>query len=718
MAIWNHTDRALQMKIVYYGPGLGGKTTNLQQVHRIIDPGHDTRLISLNTAGDRTLFFDLLPFDLGRLFGYSIKAQIYTVPGQVRYNATRKVVLAGADGVVFVADSAPEKGRENRGAWENLKANLRACGLDPERLPVILQCNKQDLPEARGPEEVAAEIGAGIAGIGAAALQGRGVMETFQAALQATVRRLAELARRGVDPDAIAQHVARTLSAFVTAPGSRTPGPEPQAIAAEAAGEPPGPLSPDDLLRHSVGASLSMAADYSEMREIKNRLAARVRELEALHASVRKLNSTRDVARILEGLAATAKEVPGGGGVSVLVDVSEDGPLQERVLVGLESDPANGVSLDGEVLARRLLRQEEARLAGDVAADRPGASPPLAGVGSLIAVPVLPVHHPALLLIAYCDAGSAGTLGQEELRFLSLLGMQAATALDNAVLYRKMASYSERLESDVLRRTAELRHAYEKLKELDRMKDRFLSSVSHEMNTPLTGILTATDLLDSMTAEGDERKEFLAIVREQGRRLGALVDEVIQLWVLRQGGARLVTGAVSMADLTRKVVEEARAGALARGVQIRHEVLTPRTGLTGDSYLLRLALRHVVNNAVKFSPDGATVRVSVGAEPRGMLCVSVQDEGPGIPPAERERVMERFEQAGDILTAKPSGLGLGLPLVREILQRHSGSIALDRAPAGGTIARVLLPFPGSAEESATCEERGERAPQPAGCLME
>src|SRR5712691_10238032 len=139
LAQWNQTDKTLQTKIVYWGTALGGKTTNLQQIHAITDPEGENRLISLNTSSDRTLFFDLLPLDLGRIFGHALKIQLYTVPGQVRYDATRRVVLSGADAVVFVADSQRGRGAENRAAWENLRANMKAIGLDPLAVPAIVQ---------------------------------------------------------------------------------------------------------------------------------------------------------------------------------------------------------------------------------------------------------------------------------------------------------------------------------------------------------------------------------------------------------------------------------------------------------------------------------------------------------------------------------------------------------------------------------------------------
>ncbi len=141
MVQFNFSERTIKAKVVYYGPAQSGKTTNLEQIHRLTDPESANRLISLNTAQDRTLFFDLLPFSLGAVSGYDFKIQLYTVPGQVQYNATRRVVLAGADAVVFVADSQKAAHKENVSAFENMKVNLLANRLVPEKVPLVLQYN-------------------------------------------------------------------------------------------------------------------------------------------------------------------------------------------------------------------------------------------------------------------------------------------------------------------------------------------------------------------------------------------------------------------------------------------------------------------------------------------------------------------------------------------------------------------------------------------------
>ena len=154
MVLINVAQREISCKIVYYGPGLCGKTTNIQVVHDRTPQENKGKLTSLATEGDRTLFFDFLPLDLGTVGGMRTKFQLYTVPGQVFYNATRKLVLRGADGVIFVADSSRRKMRENVESVENLISNMKEYGMDIEDIPLVFQWNKRDLPDAVPVEEL------------------------------------------------------------------------------------------------------------------------------------------------------------------------------------------------------------------------------------------------------------------------------------------------------------------------------------------------------------------------------------------------------------------------------------------------------------------------------------------------------------------------------------------------------------------------------------
>ena len=147
MAFINLKTKVIQVKIVYYGPGRGGKTTNLEYIYRKFRQRINSEMVTVKTHGDRTLFFDFLPFDIGLINGYNIKIQLYTVPGQVKYNATRRLVLRGVDGVVFVADAMAVRREKNIQSLENLKENLASYKKGLNALPCVLQYNKMDLRE-------------------------------------------------------------------------------------------------------------------------------------------------------------------------------------------------------------------------------------------------------------------------------------------------------------------------------------------------------------------------------------------------------------------------------------------------------------------------------------------------------------------------------------------------------------------------------------------
>jgi len=181
MVVVSYSGREINAKIVYYGPGLSGKTTNLEKIYDSVPETNRGRMVSMKTQTDRTLFFDLLPLDLGELQGMKTRLLLYTVPGQVYYNATRKLVLKGVDAVVFVVDSAADKMAENRESFANLEANLKAYGMDIKTLPVVIQFNKRDLPNAVSIEELNSEINRhNLPWYEAQAANGVGVFETLR----------------------------------------------------------------------------------------------------------------------------------------------------------------------------------------------------------------------------------------------------------------------------------------------------------------------------------------------------------------------------------------------------------------------------------------------------------------------------------------------------------------------------------------------------------
>jgi len=189
----NLKKREVQIKIVYYGPGRGGKTTNLEYLNRIYRDRIKSEMITIKTQGDRTLFFDFFPFDVGKIRGFDVRVQLYTVPGQVKYNATRELVLRGVDGVVFVADSMEVRRAKNLFSLRNLQENLISHGKSVFKIPLVLQYNKRDLKEQGVPllsvETLEKDLNSQleVPSFGASALIGTNVVATLKKIISMTV---------------------------------------------------------------------------------------------------------------------------------------------------------------------------------------------------------------------------------------------------------------------------------------------------------------------------------------------------------------------------------------------------------------------------------------------------------------------------------------------------------------------------------------------------
>jgi len=208
MALFNYATKEITIKIVYYGPGLSGKTTNLQYLHSIFDPAKRGKLLSLATEADRTLFFDFLPIELGKISDFSIRFQLYTVPGQVRYNATRKLVLKGADAIVFVADSQRVMSEQNSESLKNMHENLIANNINPDDIPVILQFNKRDLPNILSVDDLNRDLNQNMKYEyrEAIAVDGKGVEDTFKRITKLVINGIAEKHKvkiQTVEPEAL-----------------------------------------------------------------------------------------------------------------------------------------------------------------------------------------------------------------------------------------------------------------------------------------------------------------------------------------------------------------------------------------------------------------------------------------------------------------------------------------------------------------------------------
>ncbi|HPF14639.1 MAG TPA: ADP-ribosylation factor-like protein [Planctomycetota bacterium] len=253
----NFAQKSVTVKIVYYGPGMSGKTTNLEVVHQRAPDGSRGDLTSISTDGDRTLFFDFMPLDLGTVAGMRTQFQIYTVPGQVYYNSTRKLVLQGVDGVIFVADSSASMMEENLESLRNLEENLAEYGKDIAEIPLIIQYNKRDLPDALPVAELDAQLNPwGARTFEATANSGQGVFPTLKALAARVLESIHDRTAAGPGAKAVGQPAPKPQAPAPQAPRAQTPAPpsmpQPQVPAPQAAAPPPFPQAPQPAQRPSA----------------------------------------------------------------------------------------------------------------------------------------------------------------------------------------------------------------------------------------------------------------------------------------------------------------------------------------------------------------------------------------------------------------------------------------------------------------------------------
>ncbi len=187
----NMANREITVKVVYYGPALSGKTSNLLKLHELMHPESRSKMVTLDTKDDRTLYFDFLPVEFNTSGGFAIKTKIFTVPGQVMHKSTRKVVLAGADAIAFIADSQKSSASANAYSWRDMEANLKTNGFDFGRIPKVVQFNKRDLPDVKSLQDIR-DTWKDIPTFPAVATRGEGVLETYRELMRVLYRSLDE----------------------------------------------------------------------------------------------------------------------------------------------------------------------------------------------------------------------------------------------------------------------------------------------------------------------------------------------------------------------------------------------------------------------------------------------------------------------------------------------------------------------------------------------
>ena len=703
MSLLNLRDRTIDAKIVYYGTALSGKTTSLRHVHRVVDPDGRTELVSLNTEGDRTLFFDYLPIALGRVGDFDLRLQAFTVPGQAKYELTRRFVLRGADAVIFVADSSPDAAEANVAALESLCANLETNGISLDQTPLAIQFNKRDVPGALPLDVLRAALNpGGLPEFATIATDGTNVFEAFTEAAAAMVAAMAREYRLGDEQECAEQVRSRLTDISAASAASTWQHGVPIGARESSVVEVAADLDPEEtpdieaLLASAVDTHIETARLVSELHETRRDLAERAQQLAALHETGIILNSELDPRRLVGRVLERALSTVGAEHGSVLRVDADTGRVQADVVRGYDRDPLVDAGEAVPELVAHVLGGAPLTVT-PASHPRLFAAPSPAGPAPTVALLAPLVHQGEALgcLAAYLVADPGAEVAAERLQFLAALASQAAVATANARLVARIEAFNRDLERKVRERTSELRRAYRELQTLDGMKDDFVASMSHELLTPLTSVSGFAEILETTAGETGEdavanRREFASIIRHESGRLTRLVQSVLDLTALESGRVELDKREVVLRAALQESYRRQRAHLKRRDVKVRVRVEEGMPPVVADPHWLGRLFDVVLSNAGKFAPEGGEVAVSIRSA-RGAATVEVADRGPGLTEAQLSSVFEKFKQAGEVLTDKPDGLGLGLPTARLIAEAHGGRIWYEPGVPSGSSFLFSIP---------------------------
>ncbi|HSE95408.1 MAG TPA: ATP-binding protein [Methylomirabilota bacterium] len=433
------------------------------------------------------------------------------------------------------------------------------------------------------------------------------------------------------------------------------------------------------------------------LEQSRDDLQRRVRELSLLNDATRRIASTLDPQQMMDGLVGLLSREFEFDVLTIRLR-GADGRLRIRSHAGLPAGvdlgPDETVSRDtyfGECFldSRVVVVEDATQIRKPVVLPAVGAPAPR----SFVHAPVLVEERPIGVLSAYSSTGRV-YFSPEFLQFFRTLGVQLGLGIRNAQLYRELGDLSRELEAKVRQRTAELEQANRRLTELDRLKSDFVSTVSHELRTPLTSIRS---LSESLLAGGDiprpRQEQFLAIIVQESQRLSRMIGQLLDLSRIEAGKMDWRMEELDLGEVVEQAVQAHRALLDAKGITLIVDRPPRPVAVLADRDQIIQVLTNLLSNAAKFTAPTGEVRVRTF--PDGELAVvEVEDTGVGIAPDQIHAIFERFRQIGATLTGKPEGAGLGLPISREIVLHHGGTLTVRSTPGQGSCFRMTLPTAG------------------------
>jgi signal transduction histidine kinase len=404
-------------------------------------------------------------------------------------------------------------------------------------------------------------------------------------------------------------------------------------------------------------------------------LAQRLRELELMVQVSRTLTSTLDLERLLELIIKTAAELVNSQDASIILEDRRTGALVFRAAAGPKSDQLVNmqVPIEGSI-AGTVFKSQKPLIVGDTKSDPRHYDEVDRDIEfdtqSILAVPMI-FKKRAIGVLEAVNKLNHGQFGEHDVQTLSTLATQAAVAIENARL------------------VAELQKANARLAELDRLKSDFIAIASHELRTPLGLILGYASFLREEA--DDAASGQLDVVLKAATQLQGLIEDMVNLTHLEAGSAELELSEWDLQEVIQEAIKAQRQFALSKSLEIRQSLPVAAMRMRADREKIRIVLDNLLNNAIKFTPGGGRIQVAVRPQ-TGMVAVSVLDTGIGIPAHELEHIFDRFYQVESHLTRREGGMGLGLCIVRGMVELHGGRVWAESVPGRGSRFTFTLPI--------------------------
>ncbi len=650
MVQFNTRANEILLKLVYYGPGLSGKTTNLQALHAMCAETNRGEMFSVNTQEDRTLFFDLLPINLGYIYGNAIHLQIYTVPGQVQYDASRRVVLGGADGVVFVADSSEPKMQENVDSLSNLYHNLNANRLNIKQIPFVIQYNKRDLPDAMPVGVMNRRLNfRSVPYFESVANKGEGVLDTFLSIARDTVGstfKKYHLDKKIKDFDEMLNLIESNIrSSMHEMPPAAEPVSAPQESTVlrhsgvSITDLAPGKVAdPQELLEDALKSNMETARLYSELRTVKEAVEKKNEELRQLYAQLERSNQDNlKTRRYLEGLIQSVGEA--------IVSFSADGRI-----------------LTWNAAAEQIFGYARAEIVGRTLHQ------------------LAPASRSAELEQAIAQVSK----GQIIRDIASVRLRKDGTEFPARVTYAPIRGSDDRVlaYSALIRDEGETKALERRLSDAENLAAlaRMMPPLFNELANRLNPMILQRDLLLGEFTDP-------AVAARLGKALAGVdyVQFLLKplLMIFAPSSPRLE--ATSLNTLVQEAAKRVESEAAAAGVAMEFSLDPALQMSTLDPGMLREGILCLLRVGIRASAKSAAKRLRVGTRqtPNGLQLV-VQDTGPALGEVEAKKIFE-LSYATDVDS-------LGACVIASVARAHGGKVSVRSQEGLGNAFLVELPM--------------------------